>query len=231
MVAADWRAMGLLALCWLGYFAVHSALASLSVKHWVARRYPVLMAGYRIAFNSLAVLLLLPIMYLVAAHRGPSLWAWQGAAAWLANALALIAAGAFLVSLKHYDGQEFLGLRQWASRGRQGGADGQERINDQEAFHLSPFHRYVRHPWYFFALVLIWTRDMDAARLVSGVMMSAYFIVGARLEEAKLLVYHGAVYRLYMERVAGLVPLPWKILGASDAADLVEAARRPGGRS
>ena len=46
-------------------------------------------------------------------------------------------------------------------------------------------------------LVLIWTRDMDVATLVSSVLMSAYFIVGARLEEAKLAAYHGAAYRCY----------------------------------
>jgi protein-S-isoprenylcysteine O-methyltransferase Ste14 len=219
MTATDWRELGWLAFFWLTYFVVHSALASLRVKRWVAGRYAAMMPGYRIAFNGLAVLLLLPILWLMAGYNGPRLWSWQGVAAWLANALALAAVFAFVVSLRHYDGQEFLGLRQWASRRR--------RVEDQEGFHLSPFHRYVRHPWYCFSLVLIWTRDMDAATLLSGCMMSAYFIVGARLEEAKLLSYHGAVYRRYMERVAGLFPLPWKTLSAREAADLVKAAQRP----
>jgi protein-S-isoprenylcysteine O-methyltransferase Ste14 len=216
MTDAHWRMMGLLAFFWLGYFALHSALASLPVKRWVARRFPGQMPGYRIAFNSLAVLLLLPILWLMVGDRGPRLWAWQGAAAWLANALALAAVLAFVASLRYYDGQEFLGVRQWASRCR--------RVEDAESFHLSPFHRYVRHPWYCFSLVLIWTRDMDAATLLSGVMMTAYFVVGARLEETKLLIYHGAVYRRYMERVAGLVPLPWKTLSAEEAAELLMSA-------
>lgn len=207
-----------LALCWLAYFALHSALASLRVKRWVARNYPETMARYRLAYNALALLLLLPIAWLNWRYPGPLLWAWRGLLAWLANALALAALAAFAVSLKYYDGREFLGLRQWASRRRQ--------AEDQEGFHLSPFHRYVRHPWYCFALVLIWTRDMDAATLVSGALMSAYFVVGARLEEAKLLIYHGAVYRRYMERVAGLLPLPWKTLSADEAGDLLRASRR-----
>ena len=217
----DWWGLGLLVLGWLGYFFGHSALAALPVKRWVARRYPALLPVYRIAFNALAVLLLLPIIWLTLRYPGPLLWAWRGPLAWLANALALAAVGAFVVSLRYYDGPEFLGLRQWVSRHRQ--------VEDQEGFHLSPFHRYVRHPWYFFALVLIWTRDMDAATLVSSALMSAYFIVGARLEEAKLLIYHGAVYRRYMARVAGLVPLPGKTLSSAEAAELLRAAQRTTG--
>ena len=214
----DWSVLGALAVGWLGYFAVHSALASLAAKRWVARRYPALVPAYRIVYNALAVLLLLPIIWLTLRHPGPSLWAWHGAPAWLANALAVAAVVVFVVSLRHYDGGEFIGLRQWRLHQRQ--------VEDREVFHLSPFHRYVRHPWYCCALVLIWTRDMDVATLVSSVLMTAYFIVGARFEETKLLIYHGAAYRYYMARVAGLVPLPWKTLSAAEAAELVCAARR-----
>ena len=211
----DWSVLGALALGWLGYFAVHSAAASLAAKRWVARRYPALVPAYRIVYNALAVLLLLPIIWLIWRYPGSPLWGWHGALAWLANALALAAVVVFAVSLKHYDGGEFIGLRQWRSRQRQ--------VEDREVFHLSPFHRYVRHPWYCCALVLIWTRDMDAATLVSSVLMTAYIIFGARFEEAKLLIYHGAAYRYYMARVAGLVPLPWKTLSAEETEALVRA--------
>ena len=216
MTDRDWRDLAWQALSWLGYCALHSAFASLQVKRWVALRHAELMPLYRIAFNALALLLLLPLQWLLAGYHGPGLWAWQGTAAWAANGLALAALLAFMISLKHYDGREFLGLRQWQERS--------QRVEDQEGFHLSPFHRYVRHPWYFFSLVLVWTRDMNAATLMSGAMITAYFIVGSRLEEAKLVAYHGAVYRRYMERVPGLIPLPWMSLSAKEAAELVQAA-------
>lgn len=125
---------------------------------------------------------------------------------------------AFIQSLKHYDTQEFIGWRQWTLHSR--------GIEDQEGFQLSPFHRHVRHPWYFFSLILIWTRDMNAAMLLSGVMMTIYFIIGSRLEEEKLLIYHGEIYRTYMKRVPGLLPLPWKSLTAQEATALVQAAER-----
>ena len=110
--------------------------------------------------------------------------------------------------------QEFLGLRQLQLHVR--------KVEDQEHFHLSPFHRYVRHPWYFFGLVLIWTRDMSVTTLLSSVMITLYFIVGSWLEEKKLLVYHGDTYRRYMARVPGLIPLPWKFLSVEEAAVLLK---------
>lgn len=216
MTESNWREMALLALLWLGYFAMHSALASLRVKNWVALHYPERMPFYRLIFNILAALMLLPIIWLMAHNPGPTLWAWQGFGAWVSNGLALMALVGFMTSLKYYDTQEFLGLRQWKSQTR--------RVEDQEGFRLSPFHRYVRHPWYFFGLVLIWIQDMNTAMLMASMMITAYFIIGSRLEEEKLVTYHGDVYRRYMKRVPGLIPLPWKSLTAKEAAELVKAA-------
>jgi len=218
MTESNWREVAVLALFWLVYFAMHSALAALRVKRWVALHYPARLPIYRLGFNVLALIMLLPILWQMLRHPGPTLWAWQGPGAWVSNALAMAAVLAFIRSLKHYDTQEFIGWRQWTSRTR--------RVEDQEGFHLSPFHRHVRHPWYFFSLILIWTRDMSAAMLISGVMMTIYFIIGSRLEEEKLLIYHGEVYRTYMKRVPGLLPLPWKSLTAQEATALVKAAER-----
>jgi hypothetical protein len=44
---------------WLAYFIVHSLLASLAVKKWIAARWPDFMPAYRLAFNMIALVLLL----------------------------------------------------------------------------------------------------------------------------------------------------------------------------
>ena len=90
---------------------------------------------------------------------------------------------------------------------------------------LSPLHRYVRHPWYSAALVWVWTRDMDPARLLSALLISAYLVFGSRLEEAKLIIEFGEAYRRYRARVPGLVPLPWKTISAREAARIEAQAR------
>ena len=214
MTESAWRDIVLMSFCWIAYFALHSALASLVVKRWVAADWPNLMPYYRLMFNILASLLILPILWLTYHEPEPMLWRWQGIAAWLANGLALAAIFGFWLSLKSYDMQEFIGLRQLQLRVR--------KVEDQEHFHLSPFHRFVRHPWYFFGLVLIWTRDMSVTTLLSSVIITLYFLVGSRLEEKKLLVYHGNIYRRYMSRVPGLIPLPWKFLTAGEAEVLLK---------
>jgi protein-S-isoprenylcysteine O-methyltransferase Ste14 len=214
----DLARLGLLALAWLGYFLIHSALASLAVKRWVAARFRSWMPGYRLAFNALAVLLLIPPLALTYAERGPWFWQWTGVGWWVSNGLAAAALLAIFWSLRWYDGQEFLGLRQWRGRVR--------RPEDQERFHLSPLHRFVRHPWYSLGLVLIWTRDMDPVFLLTAIMVSLYLAIGARLEEAKLLVYHGEVYRRYRERVPSLIPLPWRYLGPEAVERLLANERK-----
>ena len=103
MTESDWRNIVLLSSCWIGYFALHSALASLAVKRRVAAAWPNLMPYYRLTFNILASLLLLPILWLTYHDSEPMLWRWQGSAAWLANGLALAAIFGFWLSLKSYD--------------------------------------------------------------------------------------------------------------------------------
>jgi protein-S-isoprenylcysteine O-methyltransferase Ste14 len=50
-------------LAWLVYFALHSLLAASVTKAWITRYWPQFAPGYRIAFNVLAVLTLLPILW------------------------------------------------------------------------------------------------------------------------------------------------------------------------
>ncbi len=207
-----------IALAWIAYFTLHSVLAANATKAWIGRRWPHLLPRYRVAFNLLSLVALLPVLWVVYAANGAWLWRWQGALAWLANGLALAALAAFVASTRAYDMDAFLGLSQLR---RQGAAD-------NETFTLSFFHRYVRHPWYCFGLVLIWTRDMNAALLVSALAVTLYLIVGSRLEERKLLAQYGQPYRDYMNKVPGLIPLPWKYLTAAEAQALMRGPRVAG---
>lgn len=207
----DLLALGLL---WLGYFVLHSLFASLWLKSRVAMRWPELMPYYRLLFNSLALLLLLPPLGLMWLLAGEPLWRYEGIWDALRFALMGLAVAGFLWSLRYYDGREFMGLRQLQENLHQ--------IEDQEHLHISPLHRFVRHPWYSLGLVLVWTQEMDPARLVSALLISAYLVAGSLLEERKLLVYHGERYRRYRQRVPGLIPLPHRHLSREEARRLLE---------
>jgi hypothetical protein len=45
-------------------------------------------------------------------------------------------------------------------------------------------------------------------------------VVGSRLEERKLVERFGERYRTYRQRVPGLLPLPWRMLGREEARRL-----------
>lgn len=210
----DWPVakLVLLALVWAAYFALHSALASLPAKEWVARHRPALTPRYRLFYNGLAVALLPIPLYLLYRTNGPELWAWTGWAGWLADGLALLAVLGFLYSTRWYDMGEFLGLRQWRQQER--------AIKDPMRLRISPLHRYVRHPWYSLGLVILWTRDMDPALLVSVLAVTLYLVAGSRLEERKLLAFHGNSYARYQQRVPALLPRPWRHLSRKQARAL-----------
>lgn len=202
-----------LIILWLLYFSIHSILASIWFKQFVLNSYPGFMPWYRLSYNFIALLLLIPPLYMMTKYPGDIVWQWSGYWSYLANGLALLAVAGFLWSLKFYDSAEFFGTRQLK--------EGRIDVKEKESFQLSELHRFVRHPWYFFALVLIWTRDMYVSLLISAILLSFYFTLGSRLEEQKLIAFHGEKYRLYMKHVAGLMPLPWRILSRQKALDIV----------
>jgi methanethiol S-methyltransferase len=201
-----------LSLAWIVYGALHSVLAAQGTKRLAATHLSRLMPAYRLLYNLFAGLSLLPILWLLWRDSGPWLWRWHGGPAGVMNGLGLLAAGLLLAGPGLYDLSEFLGFRQL--RERRGAPV------DQEPFRISTLHRYVRHPWYALTLVILWTRDMNAAMLVSALWITVYFIIGSRLEELKLLARFGAAYQEYMTRVPGLVPRPWKTLSREEARRL-----------
>lgn len=208
--------LSLLALAWILYGLLHSLLASTAVKTGLRRRFPAQFRAYRLVYNLLAGILLLPPLWLLFSYPGTLLWHWPVPVNRLADLLALLAVAGFVWSLRYYDTGEFLGTRQLR--------DSRDGVQDRAPLTISPLHRWVRHPWYFLGLVLVWTREMNAAMLLSAVMLTLYLVVGSRLEEAKLIALYGDAYRRYRERVPGLLPLPWRHLSAEQAASLQRRA-------
>jgi len=199
----------LLASLWALYLALHSLLASLRCKAFVATRWPLWSAWYRLAFNVIAVVALLPPLWFMQQLQGPLLWEWSGTWAWLADGLAAAAVIGMVWTARYYDMNAFIGLRRTPAS---------DFARDSDAlFALSPLHRVVRHPWYFLALIILWTRNMDAAHVVTALAANLYLVVGSRLEDDKLVLEFGARYREYRRLVPGLIPRPWRVLRRADA--------------
>ncbi|ALP53072.1 hypothetical protein Tel_07835 [Candidatus Tenderia electrophaga] len=206
----------LLVLIWSGYFVLHSLLASHGFKRYILAKLPRLTPCYRLAYNLVALLTLVPIAWIHLTYPAATVWQWQGVAAVLTDALALAALLGFAWSLKYYDMAAFTGVRACLRR---------DVRMTQERLTLSPLHRWVRHPWYLFAIVMVWSRDQNTLSLISTIMVTLYFFIGAKLEERKLRREFGAAYAEYMQRVPGIIPLPWRRLSAAEAERISRRSR------
>lgn len=68
---------------------------------------------------------------------------------------------------------------------------------------------WIRHPLYFFMLVLIWSApDLSSDRLLFNILWTLWVVVGSYLEERDLVAEFGERYRDYQKTVPML--LPWR---------------------
>ena len=190
----------LYALLWATFGLGHSALADARVK---ARLKPYFRAGYRLAYNLFAVVH-------VALILGVGWWLlgngevfarpdWLRVPQWGMTALGAVV---LFAALFGYDLGRFAGtaqLRAWTLG---------KFLDDEEPLHLSGLHRYVRHPLYSGAFLLLWGRVADEFTLATALWASLYFWIGSRFEERRLMARFGDSYARYRDRVPAY--LPWK---------------------
>lgn len=201
---------------WLLFFALHSLTASQDFKKRAIEKYPGLHPRYRLLYNLVAAITVLPAIAMGWFTPSASLWSVPQNWEWLYWVITLICLVGAWVASQHYNMQTFLGFRSDSTT---------SLTTPEEPFALSPLHRFVRHPWYFLGLILIWMQNMSLHWLVSCVMMTGYFWYGSRLEDRKLIEYYGETYRTYSGKVPGLFPWPGKALSRREADELQKSAR------
>jgi protein-S-isoprenylcysteine O-methyltransferase Ste14 len=69
------------------------------------------------------------------------------------------------------------------------------------------WYRVVRHPLYLFSLLFLLSNPVISTRWLALTLMSAvYFLIGALLEERRLLLEFGNEYRAYQRAVPFMIP-------------------------
>jgi protein-S-isoprenylcysteine O-methyltransferase Ste14 len=185
----------LLALAWMGYGAVHSAMISETATGFLKRRLGAGFRFYRLAFNLVAIGLLVPVVWYSHSLAGEPLIRWAGPWRAVRYALVALAVLLFVAGGRHYSLRQFAGIS--GGLASRGGLDSRGVLG------------VIRHPWYAGVVLLLWARDLDAASLVVSSVLTAYVLVGTLLEERKLVHEFGDAYRDYQRRVSMFVPLQW----------------------
>jgi protein-S-isoprenylcysteine O-methyltransferase Ste14 len=192
----------LLALAWTAYCTLHSAMISETATGFQKRRLGDSFRFYRLFFNSIAMLTLIPVLWYSHSLRQAAIFRWEGV--WLVPQYLLLGCGILLVVAggRHYSLGQFVGISQLRGASSGGLATG-------GGIDSSGVLGVVRHPWYTAVVLLLWARDLDMAALVGNGVLTVYIFVGTLLEERKLVYEFGDAYRSYQERVSMFVPLKW----------------------
>lgn len=199
--------MNLFILCilWIIWCTIHSVLITTSVLDFIKNHASGLTRYYRLFYNVFSLLTLVPLVIATRLAEGQIIVNWEGYLVpvrilFLAAAFALFMGGA-----KQYDLSYFLGIKQLKT-GKQ-----HLLLNDTEEFRETGVFGITRHPWYFGSLLFFWS-ILPAYPLpvfLVVCILSTYLVVGASLEERKIISQYGESYRRYQQHVSMLFPWKW----------------------
>jgi protein-S-isoprenylcysteine O-methyltransferase Ste14 len=186
-------------LAWVLYGALHSLLASSSAKALAERRFgPGVLRYYRLFYNLVVTLTLLPLLALVV--LSPDLEISRISFPWVA--LTLLVEGmsvlGLLAGVLQTGALRFLGLAQ---------ITGSPDFGGPSKLEIRGLYRYVRHPLYLFGLLIIWLIPLMTWNILAfNLGATLYILVGIQFEERRLLKEFGQAYADYQQRVPMLIP-------------------------
>jgi protein-S-isoprenylcysteine O-methyltransferase Ste14 len=181
---------------------LHSLMAGPRAKQWLHHRIggPA-DRGYRLFYNVVAVVTLLPVMAVPA--RFPGITLYQIPAPWvfLTTAIQMLAILVIVLTVLKTGATSFLGIRQLFSPHGSGAV----------RLQVSGFYRWIRHPLYASGLIFIWLSPvMTTSTLALYLGFTLYIVIGSRYEERQLTAEFGQPYLDYRQKVPALIPQPWR---------------------
>jgi protein-S-isoprenylcysteine O-methyltransferase Ste14 len=132
--------------------------------------------------------------------REAPVFRWEGSMRFVQVLLAAVSVYLFVAGGRHYSWARFWGISQ-IKEGRS--------LADNNTFVVSGIHRIIRHPWYLSGILIVWAQDLSASTILINMVINVYFMIGAVLEERKLVREFGEKYREYQRTVSMLFPWRW----------------------
>lgn len=201
---------------WGAWAALHSLTMSSWAKGLAARLLGPRFAFYRLGFTALS-LATFGLAALLAPRLAPGLaedWVGPlyGARGWTAAllwAVRLAGLGFFAWTCRYVDLGEFIGLRQ-ARDYPTGRVDRDGEVAGPRQLVRTGPHALVRHPMYLAGTVILFADPaMTLEKLLFACFALAYFLVGSRFEETRLITTFGEEYRDYQRVVPRIWPCAW----------------------
>lgn len=186
-----------LRLC--AFAGVHSLLASPRVKRILTGDSPARRKMYRLFYNLISLVL---FGWAMSAYRNtPVLYVAPGIWSLVMYLMQALFIGLLFVCVRQTGAAEFIGLS---------GAD--TAGNRKPRLVTSGCYRIVRHPLYLFSMLFLLSNPVVTTRwLILTLFSFTYFIIGALVEERRLLAEFGSEYQQYRQKVPFLIPRTSKI--------------------
>lgn len=193
----------MLSLLVIAWCVLHSAMISVLVTEYFKKRVGPKFRFYRLFFNFIAILTLIPVALFAYSIRTEAIFHWNGYMRIGQVLLLVISFLLFYLGGRHYDVRQILGIKQI----KEGTSN--KAITVTGELDTSGVLGITRHPWYLAVILLIWARQMDASVIFVNVILTSYLIVGTYLEERKLIREFGEKYLTYQKKVSMLIPYKW----------------------
>jgi protein-S-isoprenylcysteine O-methyltransferase Ste14 len=192
-------------IAWSLWCGLHSGMISLTVTGYLKKKLGDKYRFYRLFYNSVALATLLAVTVYSHSVRGPVLFCWHGLMTVMQVALFSIVMALLISGALKYDMLQFFGIRQIKS------GKSHATLSASGDLDTSGILGLVRHPWYLAALIFIWIsyRELDISTLIRSIILTAYVVIGAFLEERKLVIDLGDHYRDYQKKVSMFFPVKW----------------------
>ena len=183
-------------LLWCSFCLVHSFLASDWIKRKIKSITGIYFRYYRFSYSVFAVIHL--AIVLVYQFSIPGRVLWQNS--FLIGLLAILwgAVGIIIMFISIYKYFFYLS-----------GIDVFTKQSAPSTLQLDGMHRYTRHPLCLGTLIVVWSLFVLfplLSNLVATLTITAYTLIGIRMEERKLLVEYGESYKKYISEVPRLFP-------------------------
>ena len=152
-------------------------------------------------YNFLAVVMFLPVPVLLSLLPDVHLYTIPLPWSFFTLLLQVFAVLLLVVGLLHTGIWSFLGFRQLI----------ESKTDNSPELVVKGLYQYVRHPLYTAGLLFIWLLPVMTLNLLALVIgLSVYLVVGAIVEEKKLVNEFGDVYVEYQKQTPMLIPVKIK---------------------
>lgn len=178
---------------WVLYSFLHSALATLRTKTLITKLLQWPDSTYRIAYNLLAVLGLLALIYAQFKIESFSLFSKTTVINILAGCISFVGITIMISCIRKYFKQ----------------LSGMQGEKTREVLEVDGLHRFVRHPLYlgtFIFLTGLFIFFPMVKNLGAVIIIITYTLIGIRFEEQKLVRRFGEAYREYQQKVPKIIP-------------------------